>query len=181
MSSRRERARIDGQVPLPNAGQPNDDATRQVEEALQSPATQADGLMLAELLDALPPDEREAVVLHYVLGLEVESKDKNKPTVAKPLRRVGSHHGRPPGRTARERLSQIVEERGSTHTVPRSPVPLHDVSEFSLAKDVPDPSFSTSLPDVTPSTPLPSPISRSNWPSTPCGPKPSRRSPTHPR
>ena len=107
---RREQGETDGTEPLPEyAGEPDEDVARRVVEALQSPASQADGLMLADLLNALPPDERQAVVLRYVMGHEVESSDKNEPTVAKICgvsgRTIGSRLKR-----ARERFSQLKRE-----------------------------------------------------------------------
>lgn len=107
---RREQSNTDGVVPLlGNAGEPDDELARRVVEALQSPATQADGLMLDELLDALPPEERKAVVLRFVMGHDIESTDKKQPTVAKICGVSGRTIGKRLER-ARERFSQLKRE-----------------------------------------------------------------------
>jgi hypothetical protein len=107
---RRERDKTDGVVALSDvAGKPDEDVARRIEAALRSPATQADGLLLDERLDALPPDERKAVVLHFVMGYEIESTDPNKPTVAT-LCNVSGRTIRSRLKLARKRLTQIIQE-----------------------------------------------------------------------
>jgi DNA-directed RNA polymerase specialized sigma24 family protein len=56
---------------------------------LSKPATQEESLERRELLqklcgalDTLPADERAAVVLHFLVGFDIESVDPNKATVA---------------------------------------------------------------------------------------------------
>jgi hypothetical protein len=54
-------------------------------EFFQAPPNQPSDLVLGELREAiekLPPDERKAVVLCYILGYEMESKDLDKRTAA---------------------------------------------------------------------------------------------------
>jgi len=107
---RREQGETNRAVPLPeNAGAPDDDVARRIDEALQSPATQADRLRLAELLGVLSPDERKAVVLHFVMGYEVESADKDKRTVAK-ICEVSGRTIRDRLKRARERFIQLKRE-----------------------------------------------------------------------
>jgi len=74
---------------------------RGVAKALQTPANQESAVFLEELaaaIDALPPDEREAIVLVHVMGYEQESTDPQKETAAT---RCGCE-----GRTIRNRLSR---------------------------------------------------------------------------
>jgi hypothetical protein len=107
---KRETKKTHGVVTLSEvAGKPDEDVARRIEEALRSPATQADGLLLDERLDALPPDERKAVVLHFVMGYEIESTDPNKPTVAT-LCNVSGRTIRSRLKLARKLLSQIIQE-----------------------------------------------------------------------
>ncbi len=63
----------------------DDELFTRVSEAFRSPATQEDRLLLRDVvraIDALPPDERKAVVLCLMLGFDVESNDPTKMTAA---------------------------------------------------------------------------------------------------
>jgi len=65
----------------------SDDATfSKLAKVLGQPATHEHRLLLAELnhaIDTLPPDERQAAVLHWRVGYEIESENPDKLTVAK--------------------------------------------------------------------------------------------------
>ena len=99
---RREQAKSVGVMPLiEDVIAADDENAGRLENALRTRSGQVDGLVLAEFLDALPPEEREAVVLHYVMGYKIESKDKDEPTVAT---RCGVS-----GRTIRDRLNRARE------------------------------------------------------------------------
>ena len=94
-------------VPLDQADEVQSDSLHprfsNIQEALQIPATQESTVLKKELLNALnslPPNEREAVVLHYLMDYDVESIDPKKRTVATICGVTG--------RTIRNRLSRAV-------------------------------------------------------------------------
>jgi DNA-directed RNA polymerase specialized sigma24 family protein len=71
------------------------------EAALRNPASQADRVFLrqvSKVINELPPDQRQAVILVRVMGYEAESDDPTKVTAAT---RSGVS-----GRTIRKRLRQ---------------------------------------------------------------------------
>jgi hypothetical protein len=69
-----------------------------------------DSLILTETLSVLTEDQRTAVVLHHILGYEIESKDPEKTTVATRCKVTGrtirNHLSK-----AREQLSKIEQEK----------------------------------------------------------------------
>lgn len=72
-----------------DALQPDDARMAWLSDAFATPATQEESLARQELLrdlcgalDSLPPDERAAIVLHFLVGFDIESVDPNKATVA---------------------------------------------------------------------------------------------------
>jgi hypothetical protein len=76
---------------------------RLTEGTLKSPAAQVDAKFLQEMLKIigkLPPDQRDAVILCYIMGYEVESEDPAKITAAT---RCGVT-----GRTIRNRLQRAT-------------------------------------------------------------------------
>ncbi|NML94364.1 RNA polymerase sigma factor [Novosphingobium olei] len=87
---RREIARLAkvAQMPEPDdeAEQgPYDEVFARVSEAFRSPATQEGDVLRGEIYDAilaLPPDERDAVILVHVMGYQEESDDPDKETAA---------------------------------------------------------------------------------------------------
>ena len=87
---RREIRRVRTWCPLPNLSDHNEptaygDVFSRVSETFRSPATQENTLFRNDLLKAinnLPPDERQAVVLCHLMGLEEESEDPEKTTAA---------------------------------------------------------------------------------------------------
>jgi hypothetical protein len=91
--------------PLPRESADSDDSDGRLptktEEAISCPATQLDGLARDEMLNALPDEIREAVVLCHEMGYEVESHDPEKVTAAT-LCKVS-------GRTIRSRLLRAKE------------------------------------------------------------------------
>lgn len=107
---RREIARLEhvAQMPEPvEDGQPqsHDDVFARVSEAFRSPATQESDAFRVELHDAilaLPPDERDAVILVHVMGYLEESKDPDKETAATRCRCEG--------RTIRNRLTRAAKK-----------------------------------------------------------------------
>ena len=107
---RTEKKHTDGVVSLSKvAYMADEDLALQIEEALRGRTAQTNGLLLDEMLDALPPDERKAVSLHYRMGYEIESKDPNKPTVAT-LCNVSGRTIRSLLKQARERLYKLLKE-----------------------------------------------------------------------
>jgi len=102
---RRERDRLEQVVSLPDLfdnDEPaaDEDIWSRVSEAFRTPATQEDTVFWKNLLNALPPDERKAVVLCHVMGYEVESEDPQKTTAATLCGVTG--------RTIRNRLSHAA-------------------------------------------------------------------------
>ena len=87
---RREIRRVQDVVSLPNLSDHNEstayeDVFSRVSETFRSPASQKNTLFRNDLLKAinnLPPDERQAVVLCHLMGLEEESEDPEKTTAA---------------------------------------------------------------------------------------------------
>lgn len=78
-------------------------AFARVSEAFRTPATQQSTLFLEELweaINALPPDERKAVILVHVMGYDEESENPNKVTAATLCNCAG--------RTIRNRLSRAA-------------------------------------------------------------------------
>lgn len=102
---RRETNRLRKLVSLPDLSDDDepaayDEVFSRVSEAFRSPATQEDTVFWKNLLKALPPEERKAVVLCHVMGYEVESEDPQKATAAT---RCGVT-----GRTIRNRLNRAA-------------------------------------------------------------------------
>jgi len=105
---RAELTRLRQEVPLPNhqdEGEPDayEDAFARVSDALHKPATQQATLFLDELwtaINALPPDERRAVVLCHVLGYAEESEVPGVVTAATLCKCTG--------RTIRNRLTRAA-------------------------------------------------------------------------
>jgi hypothetical protein len=96
-------------VTLPDEADTLEEATaRKLEAALSTRATQDDRLLENEVLDALPTKEREAVVLHCVMGYDVESEDEDKETVAT-LCKVSGRTIRKRLESARKRVQTIQE------------------------------------------------------------------------
>jgi DNA-directed RNA polymerase specialized sigma24 family protein len=76
---------------------------RQPEAGLHSPATPEHGLFLNQLADAiqtLPPDEREAVILCHIMGYAEEADD--------PATRTAATICGVTGRTIRNRLTRAA-------------------------------------------------------------------------
>jgi DNA-directed RNA polymerase specialized sigma24 family protein len=70
-------------VPLPDESDiPDDQVPKILGKALSCRASQEDDLALNEMLDALPADIREAVVLCYLMDYEEESEDPTRITAA---------------------------------------------------------------------------------------------------
>jgi hypothetical protein len=81
-----------------------EDAFARVSEAFRTPATQESTLFrqdLWEAINALPPDQRRAVILVHVLGYDEESDNPNKVTAATLCNCKG--------RTIRNRLSRAAK------------------------------------------------------------------------
>lgn len=107
---RREETHINRVVPLPEgSNKPDQDTDSRLEEILRSRAAHEDGLRLEDLLNALPAKEREAVVLRYLLGYEIESKDPEEETVATRCGVTGRTIGTRL-RQAKERLARMLQE-----------------------------------------------------------------------
>ncbi|HMO11131.1 MAG TPA: sigma factor-like helix-turn-helix DNA-binding protein [Actinotalea sp.] len=91
---RSERNATKRKVELPaengdDALQPDDERMAWLSDAFATPPDQEAALASQEArrdlcgaLDALPPDDRAAVVLHFLLGFDIESVDANRATVA---------------------------------------------------------------------------------------------------
>ena len=87
---RSERRYAKDRIELPShdeedVGALDDKSMACLSKALCTPATQEESLSQQELsdaIDALPPDERQAVALHFLYGYEVESIDPQRTTVA---------------------------------------------------------------------------------------------------
>jgi DNA-directed RNA polymerase specialized sigma24 family protein len=87
---RREIARLAKAAQMPESDDegeqgPYDEVFARVSEAFRSPATQEGDVLRGELYDAilaLPPDERDAVILVHVMGYQEESDDPDKETAA---------------------------------------------------------------------------------------------------
>lgn len=99
-------------VPLSEVSNGDDeDPVQWDDKALQTPASHADRMMFAEFLDDLPEAERQAVVLHYVIGHKIESIDEAETTVAT----LCNVSGRTIGKllkNAKERITQLkLEDR----------------------------------------------------------------------
>ena len=91
-----------GDVDKPDA---YEDAFARVSEAFQTPAIQQSKLFLEDLweaINALPPDQRRAVILVHVLGYDEESENPKKVTAATLCNCTG--------RTIRNRLSRAAEK-----------------------------------------------------------------------
>jgi DNA-directed RNA polymerase specialized sigma24 family protein len=105
---RRELAEVNGGADLrdeSDSGEPQayEDAVATLSTAFRNPETQQGTVYLQELLaaiDALPPDERKAVVLVHVMGYDEESEDPNKETAATLCNCTG--------RTIRNRLTRAA-------------------------------------------------------------------------
>lgn len=105
---RRELAEVNGGVAAPDENdsdepQAYEDAVAVLSTSLVNSETQQSPVYLEELLaaiDALPPDERKAVVLVHVMGYDEESEDPNKVTAATLCDCTG--------RTIRNRLSRAA-------------------------------------------------------------------------
>ena len=99
-----ERRRVKRLEQLPERSDEDDEGLHaRVEKVLATPAAQEATAFLHELsdaIDALPDDERKAVILRHRLGYEIESKDPNEETVAT---RCGVT-----GRTIQNRLSRAA-------------------------------------------------------------------------
>jgi hypothetical protein len=88
--------------PLPRESPDSDGKLpKKLEEAIGCPTTQSDGLARDELLNRLPDDVRQAVVLCHEMGYEVESIDPDKVTAATLCGVTG--------RTIRSRLERAKE------------------------------------------------------------------------
>lgn len=105
----RELSRLDRTAKLPeheDEHEPHayeEDAFARLSEAFRTPANQQDSLFLKELweaINALPSDERMALILCNVLGYKVESTDPDEATAATRCNCTG--------RTIRNRLSQAA-------------------------------------------------------------------------
>ena len=105
---RRERTRLRHMEPMPLDDEPSDAspdkyAFSRLAAAFSQPETQFRDVSLKELvnaIDALPPDERKAVVLCHVLGYKEESEDPSERTAATICGVTG--------RTIRNRLSRAA-------------------------------------------------------------------------
>ena len=105
---RSEIVRLERFVPLPDqTGDIQPDIYKEIPargiEGLQSSDTAESAVLLREIyeaIDALPYDERRAVILHYIMGYQIESKNPNEVTVAT-LCNVS-------GRTIHSRLSRAA-------------------------------------------------------------------------
>lgn len=102
---RREINRVRPLVSLPDSSDDDEpaayeDVLSRVSEAFRSPATQENTVFWKNLLKALPPGERKAVVLCHVLEYEEESEDPQKTTAATLCGVTG--------RTIRNRLSRAA-------------------------------------------------------------------------
>lgn len=83
----------------------DEDAFARLSEAFRTPAAQQSTLFLVDLweaINALPPDERRAVILVHVLGYDEESDKPDKVTAATLCNCTG--------RTIRNRLSRAAEK-----------------------------------------------------------------------
>jgi hypothetical protein len=88
-------------VPFPDESVlPDEEVPKILDETLSCRASQGDNLARDELLNALPPDIRKAVVLCYEMDYEVESEDSTKTTAATLCGVTG--------RTIRNRLRQAA-------------------------------------------------------------------------
>lgn len=105
---RKELARLNLIVPLPvrlegDSAESEDDAFARLADAIRVAPEQERNHFMKELrkaIDALPKDERKAVVLCHVIGYEVESADPDKVTAATLCGVTG--------RTIRNRLSRAA-------------------------------------------------------------------------
>lgn len=104
----RELGELNRAADLPQGEAPGDpsayeDAFARVSEAFQTPATQQSTLFLEDIweaINALPPAERQAVILVHFLGYKEESDDPNTVTAATLCKCTG--------RTIRYRLSRAA-------------------------------------------------------------------------
>jgi hypothetical protein len=86
-------------VPLPDeSGGSDDEAPIHIDDSLCQRASQGDRLARQEVLNALPPDIRDAVVLVHEMEFDIESNDPTKRTAATICGVTG--------RTIRNRLAQ---------------------------------------------------------------------------
>lgn len=105
----RELGIVNRAAALPDEGDPDEpdideDAFARVSEAFRSPAAQHGALFLEQLwqaINALPPDQRRAVILVHVLGYDEESDKPDKVTAATLCNCTG--------RTIRNRLSRAAK------------------------------------------------------------------------
>ena len=105
---RRELARLKRFDPLPNQDDdtlpsPHREIPARLKEALRSPEKAESAVLLKEIheaIDALPDDERKAVILCHVMGHKIESKNPDEETAAT-ICNVS-------GRTIRNRLSRAA-------------------------------------------------------------------------
>lgn len=107
---RSETTRLNHLAPLPDHtddGEPEayEDVFARVSDAFQTPATQESTLFLDALgkaINALPPDERKAVILCHVMGYKEESESPDQVTAATLCNCTG--------RTIRNRLTQAAKK-----------------------------------------------------------------------
>ncbi|MEM9598167.1 MAG: sigma factor-like helix-turn-helix DNA-binding protein, partial [Acidobacteriota bacterium] len=105
-------------VPLPEgaSAQTDDDPRSLPPKVFSRPANQEEqlrGVELRRAIDALPPDERDVIILSRILGYPIESDDPSKMTVAK-------HCGVSP-RTVRNRLTRALAKLARTLDTGDSP------------------------------------------------------------
>jgi hypothetical protein len=115
---RSEIARLKHIASLPDQSDGIDEETNEeifarVSEAFRTPATQANALFRRELwqaINALPPDERKALIVCHVYGYDGESDDPNKVTAATLCNCTG--------RTIRNRLTRAAAKLSSFKELP---------------------------------------------------------------
>jgi hypothetical protein len=115
---RSEIARLKHIAPMPDQSddidpETNEERLARVSEAFRAPATQESALFLKDLgkaIDALPPDERKALILCHVLGYDEESDNPNKVTAATRCNCTG--------RTIRNRLARAAAKLASFKEFP---------------------------------------------------------------
>ena len=106
----KEMNRLEDIVPLPSLsvgeqGESEEDLLAKISEAMRQPATQEHNVLLLEIwkmITALPNEERQAVVLCYVMEYKVESQNPNEVTAASRCNCSG--------RTIRNRLARAAKK-----------------------------------------------------------------------